>query len=86
MLDKLGLQPGAAVTLDSSNTVDLDSGSSITMDKAADGATGILVNGGNTGSVTVGGAINITDSQETADIKDTDGDGDLDGSFASGTG
>ncbi|MED5537865.1 MAG: autotransporter outer membrane beta-barrel domain-containing protein [Pseudomonadota bacterium] len=82
----VAVNSGAAVTLDSNNTVDLDSGSSITMDKAADGATGILVNGGNTGSVTVGGTISITDSQETADIKDTDGDGDLDGPFATGTG
>ncbi|VXB47587.1 autotransporter outer membrane beta-barrel domain-containing protein [Brevundimonas sp. G8] len=76
---------GAAVTLNSNNTVDLDSGSSITMDKSADGSTGILVNGGNTGSVIVGGTITVNDTQETADIKDTDGDGDLDGPFATGT-
>ena len=77
---------GAAVTLNSNNTVDLDSGSSITMDKSADGSTGLLVNGGNTGSVIVGGSITVNDTQETADIKDTDGDGDLDGPFATGTG
>jgi len=76
---------GAAVTLNSNNTVDLDSGSSITMDKSADGSTGILVNGGNTGSVIVGGTIIVNDTQETADIKDADGDGDLDGPFATGT-
>ena len=77
---------GAAVTLDSNHSVDLDSGSSIIMDKSADGSTGLLVNGGNTGSVTVGGAITVNDTQETADVKDTDGDGDLDGPFATGTG
>ncbi|MBA4332126.1 MULTISPECIES: autotransporter domain-containing protein [Brevundimonas] len=82
----IAVTSGAAMTLDSNNTVDIDSGGSITMAKAADGATGVLVNGGNTGSVTMGGTINITDSQETADIKDTDGDGDLDGPFATGTG
>ncbi|MDQ1153288.1 autotransporter outer membrane beta-barrel domain-containing protein [Brevundimonas sp. SORGH_AS_0993] len=76
---------GTAVTVDSSHSIDLDSGSSITMDKSADGSTGILVNGGNTGSVTVGGSISVTDLQETADVKDTDGDGDLDGPFATGT-
>ena len=77
---------GAAVTLDSNHTVDLDSGSSITMDKSADGSTGLLVNGGNTGSVIVGGSITVNDTQESADVKDTDGDGDLDGPFATGTG
>ncbi|KAK0351444.1 hypothetical protein LTR94_024947, partial [Friedmanniomyces endolithicus] len=82
----IAVTSGAAVTLDSNHTVDLDSGSAITMAKAADGATGVLANGGNTGSVTIGGTINITDSQETADIKDVDGDGDLDGPFATGTG
>ena len=75
---------GAAVTLDSSNSVDLDAGSKIDMLKAADGATGVLVNGGNTGNVTIGGAINITDSIE--EYKDDDKDGDLDGPFADGTG
>lgn len=76
---------GAAVTLDSNNTVDLDGGSLITMDKSADGSTGILVNGGNTGSVILGGSITVNDTLETADIKDTDGDGNLDGPFATGT-
>lgn len=75
---------GAAVTLDSSNSVDLDAGSKIDMLKAADGATGVLLNGGNTGNVTIGGAINITDSIE--EYKDDDKDGDLDGPFADGTG
>lgn len=74
---------GAAVTVDSSNDVTLDSGSKIDMQKADDGATGILVNGGNTGNITIGGAINITDSIE--EYEDTDKDGDLDGPFADGT-
>ncbi|MBN9479148.1 MAG: autotransporter outer membrane beta-barrel domain-containing protein [Bordetella sp.] len=74
---------GAAVTLDSSNDVKLESGSKIDMLKAADGATGVLVNGGNTGDVTIAGAINITDSIE--EYKDDDKDGDLDGPFADGT-
>ncbi|MCA0368623.1 MAG: autotransporter domain-containing protein [Proteobacteria bacterium] len=81
----IAVTSGTAVTVDSSHSIDLDSGSSITMEKSADGSTGILVNGGNTGSVTVGGSITVTDLQETADIKDTDGDGDLDGPFATGT-
>lgn len=79
----IAVTSGAAVTLDSSNDVKLDAGSKIDMLKAADGATGILVNGGNTGDVTIGGAINITDSIE--EYKDEDKDGDLDGPFADGT-
>ena len=75
---------GAAVTLNSNNSVDIDSGGSITIANAADGATGIQVNGGNTGTVTVGGAINITDT--LTEPKDADEDGDLDGPFAVGTG
>lgn len=84
-LDKDGsiaVASGAAITVDSSNNVDLDAGSSIKMEKAADGATGILVQGGNTANVTVGGAITITDSIE--EYTDTDKDGDLDGPFANG--
>jgi len=82
----IAVTSGAAMTLDSNNTLDVDSGGSITMAKAADGATGILVNGGNTGSLAMGGSISITDSLEDADYKDTDGDGDIDGPFATGTG
>lgn len=77
---------GAAVTVDSDNDVDIDSGGSITMADAADGATGVLVQGGNSSSVTIGGAVNITDSLDNDDYKDTDKDGDLDGPFAAGTG
>jgi len=76
---------GAGVTVDSDNDLDIDSGGSITMTEAADGATGVLVQGGAAASVTVGGAITITDSLDTEDYKDTDEDGDLDGQFAAGT-
>ena len=82
----IAVTSGVAMTLDSNNTLDVDSGGSITMAKSADGATGILVNGGNTGSLAMGGSISITDSLEDADYKDTDGDGDIDGAFATGTG
>lgn len=81
----IAVTSGAAITLNSNHTVDLDSGGSITMAGSADGATGILVNGGNTGGVVVGGAVNIYDTQGDDAIKDTDGDGDLDGPFATGT-
>lgn len=82
----IAVTSGAAMTLNSNNTLDIDSGGSITMAKSADGATGVLVNGGNTGSLAMGGSISITDSLEDADYKDTDSDGDIDGPFATGTG
>src|SRR5690606_36568199 len=62
--------------------VKLDAGSKIDMLKAADGATGILANGGNTGDITIGGPITITDAID--EYKDEDEDGDLDGPFAEG--
>src|SRR5690606_35991282 len=62
--------------------VKLDAGSKIDMLKAADGATGILANGGNTGDITIAGAITITDAID--EYKDEDEDGDLDGPFAEG--
>jgi len=80
------LTSGAAITLDSSNDVTIDNGGKIVMEHAADGATGVLANGGNTGDVTVNGAITITDALDSGDYKDTDNDGDLDGPFAEGTG
>ncbi|WP_292037522.1 MULTISPECIES: autotransporter outer membrane beta-barrel domain-containing protein [unclassified Brevundimonas] len=79
----IAVTTGAAVTVDSNNGVDMDSGSSITMAKAADGATGILARGGTTGPITIGGTISISDDIE--EYKDTDKDGDPDGPFASGT-
>ena len=73
---------GTAVTVDSSHSIDMDAGSSIKMEKSADGSTGILVQGGNTANVTVGGSIDISDS--ITEYTDTDKDGDLDGPFADG--
>ena len=78
----IAVTSGAAVTIDSSHGVDLDSGSSITMAKAANGATGILAQGGTTGPITVGGTISLSDDID--EYKDADKDGDQDGPFASG--
>ena len=74
---------GVALTLNSNDSIDLDSGSKITMEEAADGSTAILVEGGRTGNVTIGGVVTVSDDVE-AEV-DTDKDGDLDGPFASGT-
>ncbi|HZW15215.1 MAG TPA: autotransporter outer membrane beta-barrel domain-containing protein [Brevundimonas sp.] len=64
----------------------MDSGSSITMASAANGATGVLVNGGNTANITIGGSITVTDDITSDTDRDTDNDGDDDGAFANGTG
>lgn len=75
---------GTAVTVNSSHDVFVDAGSTISMANAANGATGILVQGGFASSLSIGGTIQITDDIET--YTDTDNDGDLDGPFASGSG
>ncbi len=80
----VNITSGTAVTIDSSHNVSTESGSVINLANAADGATGILVNGGNTANLTLGGQISVTDS--ITDYPDTDNDGDLDGPFATGTG
>ncbi|WP_029087236.1 autotransporter outer membrane beta-barrel domain-containing protein [Brevundimonas aveniformis] len=77
------LSSGAAVTVDSSHNLTLDLGSRIVMESAADGATAILVHGGNTASIENRSVITIFDSVTATD---SDNDGDADGAFASGTG
>jgi hypothetical protein len=74
---------GTALTLNSSHDVTIDGGGSITMLNAADGATGVLVNGGNTADLTISGGISITDNIDT--YPNTDSDSDLDGPFSNGT-
>ncbi|RZJ01146.1 MAG: autotransporter outer membrane beta-barrel domain-containing protein [Brevundimonas sp.] len=82
----VNVSSGAAVTLNSSHGVDIDSGGSITMSNSDNGATGILVNGGNSANVTVGGGITLSDNIANDAALDTDKDGDADGPFANGTG
>ena len=76
------LDEGVAVTIDSDNEVELDAGSEIDMTGSADGSTGILVEGGNTGGLIIGGSILVTDGNE--EPEDEDEDGDLDGPLATG--
>jgi hypothetical protein len=78
---------GPLVTLNSNNKVN-NTGSLTT--SGVDNSTGILIQGGATGSVTNSGSINLTeDYTPTDDDKDSTGaakpDGDLDGPFAKGT-
>ena len=77
---------GAAVTLNSNNGVDIDSGGAITMSNSDSGSTGILVNGGNTANLAVGGGITLSDNVAADAALDADKDGDADGAFVNGTG
>jgi hypothetical protein len=70
---------GPLVTIDSNNTV--TNNGLIESKDSASTATGILVTSGS-GSIVTAGTINITDSEE---LKDADGDGDVDGPFVSST-
>ncbi len=79
----ISVNTGVLVTVDSNHSVDLDAGSSLTMIKATDGATAILVGpGATTANVTIGGTISVTDDIDT--YPDTDSDGDMDGPLANG--
>lgn len=78
------LTSGTAVTINSSNTFEIEDTGSIAMINAADGATAVLVEAGNTTTITIAGAIAVTDSLEQ--YEDTDGDGIPDGPFATGSG
>ncbi|PKO58998.1 MAG: hypothetical protein CVU25_03205 [Betaproteobacteria bacterium HGW-Betaproteobacteria-19] len=63
----------------------MDSGSQIAMTNSANGSTGVLVEGGNTADITLGGIITVVDDITTETELDTDGDGDNDGAFARGS-
>jgi len=71
---------GAAVTLDTNNKVSNLGTIAFT---GIDNATGVLVLGGRTGSVSNSSAISLLEDYTPTDA---DGDGDLDGPFAKGTG
>jgi hypothetical protein len=79
----ISVATGVALTGDSSNAIMLESGSAITLEDATDDVTGILLKGGLTGDLTVGGSITITEDYAAAD---DDEDGDTDGPFAEGSG
>lgn len=76
---------GNAITVDSDNSVTLKG--KIDMLKSADGATGILIDGGHTGNLTISANITVTDDYTQKDTtKDADGkdapDGILEAPFA----
>lgn len=80
----INVATGTAVTVNTNHGLDIDSGGSITMTNAADGATAILVNSANPGNIIIGGSVSVTDNIDS--YPDTDNDGDFDGPWANGTG
>ena len=78
------LNSGVAVTVNSSHNFSLDGGS-ITIDNAPPGATGVLIEGGNTANINIAGNITLLDNIVTETDTDTDNDGDIDGPFANGS-
>ena len=78
----IAIASGVAVRVNSNNGFDMDSGSSITMDKSENGSTAVLVEGGYNSPITIGGRITVNDKLETA--PDTNDDGIPDGPFAEG--
>jgi hypothetical protein len=78
----LRIATGVAATLNSDNDITIANGGLIQMEDAEDGATAILAEGGNSGSIEVNGLISITEDHEG---EDEDEDGDLDGPFAIGS-
>lgn len=79
------LPGGVAVTVNSSNTLNAEASSQITMTASADGSTGVLIQGGNTANISLAGSITVLDDITTETNLDQDGDGDDDGPFARGT-
>jgi len=76
------LDNGTAITVDSNNSVDVGRGATITITDS-NGATGIRVIGGFSGTITNDGTILIDDSTVRTD---DDGDGTPDGPYAQGFG
>jgi len=70
----------ALITLNSNNKVTVGGGGLASV--GANDSTGVLIQGGTTGSVTNNAAISLTEDYTPTD---TDNDGDLDGPFAQGT-
>src|SRR5690606_3295612 len=80
----IALNSGLAVTVHSSHDFVMDGGT-IAVDNAPPGATGVLIEGGNTADITITGSIALLDDILTETDTDTDNDGDIDGPFANGS-
>ncbi|HEY0600696.1 autotransporter outer membrane beta-barrel domain-containing protein [Brevundimonas sp.] len=75
---------GVAVKVNSSHNFTMEAGG-ITVNNAPAGATGVLIEGGNTANINIAGAIAVSDDISAETDTDTDNDGDIDGAFAHGS-
>lgn len=80
----LTLNSGVGVTVNSSHDFTMEGGA-ITITNAPPGATGVLIEGGNTANIDIVGTISVHDDITTETDTDTDNDGDIDGPFAHGS-
>jgi hypothetical protein len=80
----IALNSGVGVTVNSSHNFTMEGGG-ITLNNAPAGATGVLIEGGNTANISIGGTITLPDDILTDTDTDTDNDGDIDGPFAHGS-
>ncbi|MCS6624874.1 hypothetical protein N0B44_18320 [Roseibacterium beibuensis] len=78
------LNSGVGVTVNSSHNFIMEGGG-ITINNAPAGATGVLIEGGNTADISIGGTIALLDDITSETDTDTDNDGDIDGAFANGS-
>ena len=78
------LNSGVGVTVNSSHNFNMEAGS-IVINNAPAGSTGVLIEGGNTATITIAGSISLLEDKASDADRDTDKDGDLDGPFATGS-
>ncbi len=79
------LNSGVGVTVNSSHNFTMEGGT-ISLDNSPPGSTGVLIEGGNTATVSLTGTISLFDDIIGTTDTDTDNDGDIDGAFANGSG
>ena len=76
---------GVGVTVDSSHNFVMEAGGITIANASPAGSTGLLINGGNTANISIGGTILLQDDITDDTVRDTDKDGDIDGPFATGS-
>jgi len=79
------LNSGVGVTVNSSHNFTMEGGT-ISLDNSPPGSTGVLIEGGNTATVSITGTVTLFDDIIATTDTDTDNDGDIDGAFANGSG
>lgn len=79
------LNSGVGVTVNSSHNFTMEGGT-ISLDNSPPGSTGVLIEGGNTATVSITGTVSLFDDIINTTDTDTDNDGDIDGAFANGSG